>query len=66
MGDPPYAILARQAEILLMEGVDGVKKDPERSGDLYNMAAESAMACMKGKLANRYYMLAEEAYGQME
>ena len=37
-------------------------QDPSKAGDLYNLAAESAMACMKGKLANKYYMLAEEAY----
>ena len=66
MADPPYSILARQAEIYLMDEVEGVKKDPNLAGELYNLAAESAMACMKGKLANKYYMLAEEAYGQVE
>ena len=66
MVDPPYCILARQAEIWLMDDVQDVNKDPNRAGELYNMAAESAMACMKGKLANKYYMLAEEAYGQVE
>ena len=39
-----------------------IRQDPTKAGDLYNLAAESAMACMKGKLANKYYMLAEEAY----
>jgi len=62
MSDPPYIILARQAEIRLMEDIQGMSKDPTKAGDLYNLAAESAMACMKGKLANKYYMLAEEAY----
>ena len=66
LSDPPYLILARQAEIYLLENIDGVEKNPERSGELYNLAAESAMGCMKGKLANKYYMLAEEAYGQTE
>ena len=37
-----------------------------KAAELYNLAAESAMSCMKGKLANKYYMLAEEAYGQCE
>ena len=41
-------------------------QDPTKAGDLYNLAAESAMACMKGKLANKYYMLAEEAYSLLE
>lgn len=36
------------------------------SGDLYNEAAEAAMAGMKGRLANKYYMLAEECYGEVE
>ncbi len=65
MDDAPYVIIARRAEILL-EGPEGVTKDPNAAGDLYNEAAESAMNCMKGKLANKYYMLAEEAYGQCE
>lgn len=67
MDDPPYMLLARQAEIWL-EGApnEGLDKDPNYSGELYNKAAESAMASMKGKLANKYYMLAEEAFGQVE
>lgn len=35
-------------------------------GELYNEAAEAAMEAMKGKLANKYYMLADEAYAEME
>ena len=66
MADPPYVILARQAEIRLMDDVAGMDKDANMAGDLYNLAAESAMTCMKGKLANKYYMLAEEAYSQVE
>jgi len=66
MADPPYVILARQAEIRLMDDVAGIDKDANMAGDLYNLAAESAMTCMKGKLANKYYMLAEEAYSQVE
>lgn len=65
MDDPPYMLLARQAEMWLEGGVD-LDKDPSYSGELYNKAAESAMACMKGKLANKYYMLAEEAWAQVE
>lgn len=36
------------------------------AGDLYNEAAEAAMAAMKGRLANTFYMLAEECYSEME
>lgn len=35
-------------------------------GDLFNEAAEGAMTAMKGRLANKYYALAEEAYAQVE
>jgi len=33
---------------------------------MYNNAAESAMESMKGRLANKYYALAEEASAQCE
>ena len=67
MDDPPYMLIARQAEIWL-EGAseEDLEKDPNFSGELYNKAAESAMASMKGKLANKYYMLAEESFAQVQ
>ncbi|CAF5010083.1 unnamed protein product, partial [Rotaria sp. Silwood1] len=34
----------------------------QKAGDLFNKAAEMATAAMKGRLANKYYMAAEEAY----
>ena len=64
MDDPPYILLARQAEIWLQGQAD--KKDPNKAGELYSKAAESATASMKGKLANKYYMMAEEAWGECE
>ena len=33
------------------------------TGDLFTKAAEMATAAMKGRLANKYYGAAEEAYG---
>lgn len=36
------------------------------SAEYYNKAAESAMAAMKGRLANKYYALAEEAAAEIE
>ncbi|KAG3259470.1 eukaryotic elongation factor 2 kinase [Ictidomys tridecemlineatus] len=63
--EPRYALLAREAEMLLTGGC-GLEKDPQRSGDLYTQAAEAAMEAMKGRLANQYYQLAEEAWAQME
>jgi len=35
-------------------------------GDLFNEAADAAMEAMKGRLANQYYMKAEEAWALME
>ncbi|GCB61945.1 hypothetical protein scyTo_0012999, partial [Scyliorhinus torazame] len=34
--------------------------------DLFTEAADSAMADMKGRLANQYYERAEEAWAMME
>lgn len=39
---------------------------PLPAGDLFTEAAEAAMAAMKGRLANKYYMKAEEAWALME
>ena len=65
--EPPYMLLARQADIWLnCDDDQKVRKDPNKAGELYNLAAESAMGCMKGKLANMYYMLEEEAICQVE
>ena len=36
------------------------------TGELYNEAAEEATAAMKGRLANKYFALAEEAWAQVE
>lgn len=36
------------------------------AGDLFTEAAEVAMEAMKGRLANQYYMKAEEAWALME
>lgn len=60
MDDPPYLLLARQAELYL-EGGHGLEKDAATAGELYQEAAAAATAAMKGRLANKYYQLAEEA-----
>ncbi len=62
--DPDHAILSRMAELYRSGGL-GLEKDPQRSGDLYTEAAEAAMNAMKGKLANKFYMLAEEAWAEV-
>jgi len=35
------------------------------SGDLYTEAAEAATAAMKGRIASKYYVLADEAWAQV-
>ena len=49
--DRRYLLIARQAEILLME--DGGHFDANKAGELYNEAAEAAMEEMAGKLATK-------------
>ena len=65
LDSPPYVILAKTAQLWLSGNLKQ-GSDPNKAGDLYNEAAEVAMNCMKGKMANKYYMLAEEAYGEAE
>ena len=65
MDHPVYQLQAKMAE-LYRQGGYGIEKDPSSAGDLYSEAAEAAMAAMKGRIANKYYMLAEEAYGEVE
>uniref|UniRef100_A0A8C8MN20 Eukaryotic elongation factor 2 kinase n=1 Tax=Oncorhynchus tshawytscha TaxID=74940 RepID=A0A8C8MN20_ONCTS len=63
--EPCYQLLAREAE-MYQEGGHSLDPDPQRAGDLFTEAADSAMEAMKGRLANQYYMKAEEAWGMME
>lgn len=65
LDDPPYLLLARLAE-MWMSGDLKQGSDPQKAGNLYTQSAEVAMSCQKGKLANKYYMLAEEAWGECE
>ncbi|XP_030631429.1 eukaryotic elongation factor 2 kinase isoform X2 [Chanos chanos] len=63
--EPRYLLLAREAE-MYQEGGFSLTADPQRAGDLFTEAADAAMEAMKGRLANQYYMKAEEAWGMME
>ena len=60
-----FSILARQAEIL-REGGPGVTADPARASELYNTAAEAATTAMKGRMAAKYFVLAEETAAEVE
>ncbi|GAA6214465.1 eukaryotic elongation factor 2 kinase [Lates japonicus] len=63
--EPRYLLLAREAEMYQVGGYN-LTAEPQRAGDLFTEAAEAAMAAMKGRLANQYYMKAEEAWALME
>jgi elongation factor 2 kinase len=62
---PRYAIHSTMAQLFRTGGF-GLEKNPMKAGDLYNEAAEEAMEQAKGKLANKFYMLAEEAWAEVE
>lgn len=55
-----YVILARIGEIYLTGG-NGVELNLQEAYDFFNEAAEKAMQYGKGRLANKYYSLAEKA-----
>ncbi|XP_017292845.1 eukaryotic elongation factor 2 kinase isoform X2 [Kryptolebias marmoratus] len=63
--EPRYLLLAREAE-MYQDGGHNLTADPQKAGDLFTEAAEAAMAAMKGRLANQYYMKAEEAWALVE
>uniref|UniRef100_A0AAR2KK95 Eukaryotic elongation factor 2 kinase n=1 Tax=Pygocentrus nattereri TaxID=42514 RepID=A0AAR2KK95_PYGNA len=63
--EPRYLLLAREAE-MYQQGGFNLDADPQRAGDLFTEAADAAMEAMKGRLANQYYMKAEEAWSAME
>ncbi|XP_054454944.1 eukaryotic elongation factor 2 kinase isoform X2 [Anoplopoma fimbria] len=63
--EPRYLLLARVAEMNQVGGFN-LTANPQRAGDLFTEAAEAATEAMKGRLANQYYMRAEEAWALME
>ena len=63
--EPFHKLYARIAE-MYSEGGYGIEKDLQTSGEMYTYAAEQAVTDMKGKLANKYFALAEEVWAQLE
>ena len=49
-----------------MKGGHGLEKDPSAAGDYFSQAGDAALAAMKGKMANKYYMQAEEAWAECD
>lgn len=64
-GQPAYVLLAKLGELYL-KGGHGLEKDPSAAGDYFTQAGDAAMAAMKGKMANKYYMQAEEAWAECD
>jgi len=58
MQDPVYLLLARLAA-MYAQGGNGLPQDTDKAYELYQKAAEAAMAATKGRLANKYYEMAE-------
>ncbi|XP_003744969.1 eukaryotic elongation factor 2 kinase [Galendromus occidentalis] len=58
MQDPMYSLLARLAA-MYAQGGNGLPEDKTKAYEYYQQAAEAAMAATKGRLANKYYELAE-------
>lgn len=56
---PRYELLERMA-VMYKEGGYGLLQDLTKAYDLYTEAAMSATEAMQGKLANKYYELAEQ------
>jgi elongation factor 2 kinase len=65
MENPKYQLKAKIANLYLQGGF-GLEKDPSYAGELYTEAADLAMSSMKGRLANKFYALAEEAWAQVQ
>ncbi|EFX89875.1 hypothetical protein DAPPUDRAFT_299989 [Daphnia pulex] len=65
MDDPTYQLLGRLGE-MYRDGGHGLDKNPSKAADYFSNAADSAMAAMKGRLANKYYALAEEMSALVE
>lgn len=60
---PAYLLYARQAEMLVKGGF-GLKADPNKAGEAYTTAADLALEAAKGRLATKYYQLAEESWAE--
>ncbi|XP_068247919.1 eukaryotic elongation factor 2 kinase-like isoform X2 [Palaemon carinicauda] len=65
MDDPQYQLISRVAT-MYWQGGNGLVKDPNKAGEQFSWAAELATEAMKGKLASKYYMQAEEAWAECE
>lgn len=63
--EPSYVMLARLGEMYMQGGVN-LERDLTQACKYYSQAAEKATLFGKGRLANKYYMLAEQASSAMD
>ena len=63
--EPAYLVISCMAEMYSVGG-KGIEKNAQEAYDLYNQAAEKATAYGKGRLANKYYMLAEQVGAELD
>ena len=64
-GTPHYNIYEQMA-IMYRQGGFDLERDASYAGELYSNAAEAAISTGKGKVANKFFMLSEEAYGEVD
>ncbi|XP_068760839.1 eukaryotic elongation factor 2 kinase-like isoform X1 [Montipora capricornis] len=63
--DPNYILYAAQARLYQQGGYE-LDRDAQTAGDMFSAAGDLALTAMKGKLANKYYALAEEAWAELD
>lgn len=63
--DPNYILYAAQARLYQRGGYE-LDRDAQTAGDMFSAAGDLALTAMKGKLANKYYALAEEAWAELD
>ncbi|XP_046400043.1 eukaryotic elongation factor 2 kinase-like [Ischnura elegans] len=60
---PSYQLYARLGEMYQAGGY-GLNRDPNKAGESFTSAADLALEAAKGRMATKYYQLAEEAWAE--
>ena len=63
--EPDYIILGRLAQMYL-EGINGIEKNVQEASELFTEAADKAISSGDGRLASKYYDLAEKASAELD
>ena len=63
--EPVYMILGRLGQ-MYFEGKNGIEANYQEAGSLFTDAADKAIQFGNGRVANKYYVLADKAYSLVE